>query len=153
MIDNDFRNPEPLPFESYPHQGMKLLGRVRGSNCRHGYGLEFMRLTGQTRCAYCGMNLVATYESWLTMALDHVVPNRSGLSLPEEWVEDYSNRVLCCTACNTFDNRYQPKGFQRPSTLEEFFHLRDAVFVERRINILNKHKQERTFFDQNLRVQ
>ena len=24
------------------------------------------------------------------------------MGLPEDWREDYSNRVLCCTACNTF---------------------------------------------------
>jgi 5-methylcytosine-specific restriction endonuclease McrA len=151
MSNSIIQNPEPVPFESYPYRGRRLLGRVTGDNCRHGYGLKFMRLTGQTKCAYCGLDLVTTYENWLTMALDHVVPHSTCLTweLSEDWREDYSNRVLCCATCNTFGNRYTPEGFQSPSTLEEFYDLRDAIFVERRGNIINKHKEEHAFFDQN----
>jgi len=150
MTESNIQNAERLPFESYPYQGMELLGRVRGSNCRYGYGLKFMQLTGQTKCAYCGIDLTANYNTWLTMALDHVVPlNTKKLwGLPEEWLEDYTNRVLCCTACNNFDNHYTPKDFQCPSTLEEFFHVRDAIFVERRRRIQDRHKQELAFFNQ-----
>jgi 5-methylcytosine-specific restriction endonuclease McrA len=142
------QNSEQLPFMIYPHQGRRLMGRETGDNCRHGYGLVFMRLTGQTRCAYCGMDLAATYENWLNMALDHVVPRSTCLAwdLPEEWREDFSNRVLCCTTCNTFGNRYAPTKFRRPTTEEEFYELRDAIFVERRRNIRERHVQERAFF-------
>jgi hypothetical protein len=148
-IDDEATNYEPLPFEDYPFQGRKLLGRVKGDNCRHGYGLQFMRLTKQTNCAYCGLDLVSTYENWLTMALDHVVPNSTCLSwgLPEKWREDHSNRVLSCTTCNTFGNRYSPQNFHYPSSLEEFFNVRDAIFIERKRYILDRHRQERHFFD------
>ena len=142
-------NQNALPFVFYPHQGRKLLGCVSGDNCRYGYGLKFQRLTGQDHCAYCGMNLVGSYENWLAMALDHVVPNSvcKSLGLPEEWNQDYSNRVLCCTACNTFGNRYKPEIGDVPKTLEEFFDLRDSVFIERKIRILERHKKERLFFE------
>jgi hypothetical protein len=138
-----------LPFERYPGNGRTLLGRVSGDNCRHGCGLSFMRQAGQAKCAYCGIDLVSAYENWLTVALDHVVPLSTcrAWGLPEDWGEDHSNRVLCCTACNTFGNRYIPKGFQRPSTLEEFYDLRDAIFLDRRRSILERHKQERAFFN------
>lgn len=151
MNDNFYKsaNFEPLPFEDYPFHGHKLLGRVYGDNCRHGYGLQFMRLTKQTKCAYCGLDLTSTYENWLSMALDHVVPNSTCLSwgLSEDWREDYSNRVLSCTTCNTFGNRYIPQGFQCPTSLEAFYSVRDAIFIERRRNILDRHRQEREFFD------
>ena len=138
-----------LPFATYPHEGRKLLGLVSGSTCRYGYGLKFQQLTGQGDCAYCGMSLVGMYENWLTMALDHVIPNSvcKSLGLPEEWNQDYSNRVLCCTACNTFGNRYKPKSTSIPGTLEEFYDLRDRVFVERKALILERHKKERAFFE------
>lgn len=152
MIGNANQHSEPLPFESYPHQGRELLGRVGGGNCRHEYGLKFMQITKQTKCAYCGMNLTVTYENWLTMALDHVVPDKvcRNWGLPEQWREDCTNKVLCCRSCNEFDNRYQPKNSQRPSTLEDFYRLRDAIFIERHTNILKAHKRERAFFDQKL---
>jgi 5-methylcytosine-specific restriction endonuclease McrA len=151
MSDSIIQNHDLVPFVSYPYRGRRLLGRVTGDNCRHGYGLKFIRLTGQTKCAYCGLDLVTIYEDWLTMALDHVVPHSTCLAwgLPEDWREDYSNRVLCCATCNTFGNRYTPQGFKCLSTLEEFYNLRDVIFAERKGNILCRHKEERAFFDKN----
>lgn len=149
MSDHVPHNSEPLPFDNYPHQGRKLLGRLSGDTCRHGYGLKFMQLTGQTHCAYCGMDMTATYENWLTMSLDHVVPDSicKEWEISDDWREDASNRVLCCAACNTFDNRYAPRDIQRPETLEEFYVLRDRIFGERREIILDKHRAEREFFN------
>ena len=108
-----------------------------------------MRKTHQTKCAYCGLDLSALYENWLTMALDHVVPYNTCVmwKLPEEWREGYTNRVLCCTTCNTFGNRYFPEGYPRPTTIEEFYALRDKIFVDRRQRILDRHMLERDFFD------
>jgi hypothetical protein len=149
MSDYDLHDSEQLPFKNYPNQGQKLLGHLSGDTCRHGYGLKFMQLTGQTHCAYCDMDMTATYENWLTMALDHVVPNSlcKEWEIPDDWREDASNRVLCCAACNGFANRYVPDGIQRPETLEEFYALRDSIFRKRREIILDKHKTEREFFD------
>jgi hypothetical protein len=122
---------EPLPFDTYPSGGRTLLGKVSGDNCRKGYGLRFLELTGQTRCAYCGLDLVGKYEHWLTMALDHVVPDSvcKSWGLSQIWKEDYSNRVLCCTACNTFGNRYRPTGVDCPLTLEAFVTVQGSDVV------------------------
>ena len=38
-----------LPFDFYPHGGRQLPGMVKGTNARHQYGLELMRLTRYTR--------------------------------------------------------------------------------------------------------
>jgi len=51
-----------------------LLGPARGSNARHEYGSELIRLTGQMFCAYCNTDLTDTYRAWLTMVVDHVIP-------------------------------------------------------------------------------
>lgn len=137
------------PFSKYPDGGRKLLGPVTGANCRRGYGLQFFRLTGVGSCAYCRADLTGSYNAWLTIALDHAVPASLGqeLKIPEKWLDDFSNRVLACGACNTFDNRYDP-SFQprRPRNLEEFFVLRNRVFLDRKARILTCHKRERAFF-------
>ena len=149
-VQDQYLNKKKLPFESYPNHGRQLMGRVSGVNCRYGYGLKLQQLTGQVECAYCGISLVENYEIWLTMAIDHVVPDNvcKSLGISEEWNQDYSNRVLCCTACNTFGNRYEPKNIDKPVTLEEFYQLRDRVFVERKALILERHRQEYLFFEQ-----
>jgi len=141
------------PFDSYPHGGRALLGRVKGANCRREYGLRFMQVTGQTACAYCGLDFAAAYENWLQMALDHVVPSSvcKGFSLPDEWADDSSNKVLACAACNGFDNRYRVSvQAECPLTLEAFYALRDRIFAERKARIAERHRTEREFFERRL---
>ncbi len=143
-----------LLFESYPKQGRDLIGAFVGSNCRQGYGLKFMKETGQTCCAYCGLDFTK-YENWLQMALDHVVPVSvcKGMSNPdiEKWMNDGSNRVLACATCNGFDNHYQPVSQEYPRSLEDFYDLRDRVFVERKKRIKERIEKERHFFETKVR--
>lgn len=139
-----------MPFETYPMGGRELLGSGSGGNCRHEYGLKLQRLTGQTGCAYCGLSLVDTYEHWLMLSVDHVVPTVTGtlLGIPREWINDFCNTVLCCAACNGFGNRYElPAGSVMPTSLGQFCELRDATFSSRRPLILACHEKERAFFD------
>lgn len=140
------------PFDSYPQGGRALQPRLGNgsSGCRRGYGLDFMQRTGQTRCAYCGLDLVGSYENWLTMALDHVVPRSlcNRLDVDPSWRDDLTNLVLCCAACNTFGNRYRDPEAARPETPEAFWDLRDWIFEDRKARILARHSDERDFFDQ-----
>jgi len=49
-----------LPFADYPNGGRKRLGIPRNPyNARRGQGLHLMKkdMTGQRRCAYCGVDL------------------------------------------------------------------------------------------------
>jgi 5-methylcytosine-specific restriction endonuclease McrA len=137
------------PFDSYPEGGRKLLGPVRGSNCRRVYCREFMQQTGQKLCAYCGCDFTACYPTWLTMVLDHVVPASvcASMHIDLKWRRDYSNAVLACAACNGFCNRYSiPAGTVPPATLEAFYDLRDRIFAERKKKIAEKREEERLFF-------
>jgi hypothetical protein len=136
-------------FDDYPEGGRKLLDPEKGTNSRHEYGPAFMRKTGQTKCAYCGVDFTAKYETWLTMVLDHVVPVNVCNSIgAEKWRDDSSNIVLSCAACNGFCNRYKPPvDIVQPLTLEAFYKLRDQIFGERHNLIAARHKSERAFFE------
>lgn len=138
-----------LPFDGYPGKGRELLGNSRGDNCRHGYGLRLQRLTGATTCVYCDVDLTDTYEHWLLMSVDHVVPTQAGkaLGIPAVWLDDFYNTVLCCSGCNSFDNRFElPDPTQEPKTLEEFFDLRDEIFLIRSKRIREKYDAETRFY-------
>jgi len=109
-----------------------------------------MQKTGQTQCAYCGLDFTTLYQSWLQLALDHVVPVSVCLTfgVPLEWQEDCSNKVLACAACNGFRNRYKPTiQVTAPVTLSEFYDLRDHIFAERKTLIEARHESDRAFFD------
>jgi len=126
-----------------------LLGKCPGGNCRHGYGLKLQRLTGQTLCAYCGLSLVETYEYWLLMCTDHVVPTRTGLlfGIQRTWLEDYCNRVLCCSGCNGFKNRFRvPPESMVPEAVGGFVELRNTIFARRKELILASLATEREFY-------
>ncbi len=138
------------PFDSYPHEGKVLLGRLSGSNSRKGYGFRFMQITRQTTCAYCDFDLVISFENWLQLVLDHVVPKGvcKGFSLRNDWTEDCINRVLACAACNGFDNRYKPPTLTEcPVSLEAFCQLRDEIFEDRKARVAECRKKEREFFE------
>lgn len=112
-----------------------------------------MRQTGQTTCAYCGLDFAADYRHWLQMALDHVVPIRTGTvkCISAEWLDDSSNKVLACAACNGFQNRYKlPDDEPCLTTLEGFFALRDRTFIKRRALVQESHSREHKFFEQNV---
>jgi hypothetical protein len=139
-----------LPFDAYPHRGRQLLGRRSVTNSRRGYGLELRRLTNQSHCVYCGIDIYKCYEHWLLLQVDHVVPTTMGkrLGISSDWLEDYCNLVLACSACNTFDNQFDDKTvMEPPQTLDEFFDLRNRVFLARKPNIQKCQSGERQFFD------
>jgi hypothetical protein len=146
-----------LPFESYPGGGRKLLGHVKGANCRHEYGLQFMKVTGQTKCAYCSMDFTESYDNWLQMALDHVVPSGVGKAKGIDkdgctnWLDDSSSKVLACATCNTLDNRHALTDSEFcPSSVEDYFDLRDRVFSRRKTIVWRKRLAERRFFEGNV---
>jgi 5-methylcytosine-specific restriction endonuclease McrA len=124
---------QKLPFSAYPGGGREQLKQRPGFNTRHADAPEFMEITGVKHCAYCGLDLTARFEDWLTMVLDHVVPQSvcKNIGVDTGWVWNYSNAVLACGACNGFCNRYRPKeDCACPITLLEFYDLRDRIFLE-----------------------
>lgn len=137
-------------FELYPGKGRKSLGIVRGSNSRHEYCSKLIQLTGQKCCAYCGIDLVETYDAWLSMVLDHVVPVSvcKVLNIPVELAWDYSNTVLACAACNGFCNRYRPSVASiDPTNLNDFYNLRDQIFLERKAKIQERRENEKQYYE------
>lgn len=141
---------ENLPFDAYPGGGREQLKQRPGYDTRPADAPEFMKITGVKRCAYCGLDLTARFEDWLTMVLDHVVPQSvcKSIGVDTSWVWNYSNAVLACGACNGFCNRYKPQeDCPVPATLADFYDIRDRIFWERLTLIKARREAERTFFE------
>jgi len=139
-----------LPFDRYPKDRQELLPAPNRANTRREDGPRLQRLTGQTSCAYCEVDLTTDYYRWLLTSIDHVIPLKEGkrLGIDKAWCESFSNTVICCLGCNAFDNRYAIQGEWEGEdwTLDEFFVLRDRVFAERKARILERRKDEMDFF-------
>lgn len=135
------------PFDAYPMGGREPLGipREGDGTARRGYGREVLRLCGY-RCAYCGLDM-ATFEGWLQLSVDHVVPQQMiKAGWRREWVLDTFNVVACCGACNGLFNR-DPATGELPATLDEFLAIRDAMFSARRGRIRDRRAAERLWFE------
>ncbi len=117
-----------LPFARYTEAGRTILPRPRqrDGTARHGYGLDVFAQCGYT-CVYCGLDMAETFESWLQLSVDHVVPHQmADHGYDRKYVESISNLVTCCRACNDLGNRFTIDN-PPPTTDEAFLALRDAV--------------------------
>jgi hypothetical protein len=95
------------------------------------------------------VSLVDTYDHWLLMSGDHVVPRseaqRLGIAVTLD--EDAINLVLCCAGCNGFGNRYRCEALPQDNwTLQEFLILRDRVFTDRFQRIASRRVRKEALF-------
>lgn len=137
-----------LPFDAYPSGGRVLLGKPKGDLARRGYGRDALAWCG-FQCAYCGLDM-STFEGWLQLSVDHVVPQQATASgFPAEWVLGATNLVACCRSCNDLFNR-DPVVDPLPPTLDAFYQLRDRLYLARRARIIERRAKERVWFEENV---
>jgi 5-methylcytosine-specific restriction endonuclease McrA len=137
-----------LPLSHYDKSAELELPRCTSTgNCRLGYGVPVIEHWG-TSCAYCGKDLLASYDAWLDLSVDHVVP----ACVLKQWGPDYgpwigsiANVVPCCRACNEFLNGYRTTE-EAPSDGPAFLQLRKRVLAEKRELALKRHQQELTAY-------
>lgn len=135
------------PFDGYHGGGRTRLGKPKQGDltARHGYGPPVFEQCGYW-CVYCGLDMAASFENWLQLSVDHVVPRQmKDAGFDAALIEDITNLVTCCRACNDFGNRYTVLG-EPPATDAAFYDVRDRVFTERKAMILAKREQERAIF-------
>lgn len=137
-----------LPFVPYEGGGRKRLNKPAPGNltARTGYGLPVFRQCGYV-CVYCGLDMRATFENWLQLSVDHVIPRQmKDHGFEEALIEDITNLVTCCRACNDFGNRYLVAG-DAPTSDDAFYDLRDRVFRHRKETILARREAERVAYE------
>jgi hypothetical protein len=131
----------PLPRTITP---VRALG---DGTARHGYGPPVFERDGYV-CVYCGLNMLASYEGWLQLSVDHVIPQQmiKRNDYRKDWIEDLANLVTCCRSCNEFGNRFRFDD-PAPTSDDDFFDLRDRVFVQRRACLALAHARERLRYE------
>jgi len=143
-----------MPFVNYPGGGRELLGvRIKETTrARREKRVQRIFEICKGRCAYCGVDLGNSYESWLYLSVDHVIPKEAAKIWGEEkygaWIYDMSNCVLCCRACNDFSNHYKSYCDINPPPKDEseFFDMRNEIFYAKREHVTKKHREERAWY-------
>lgn len=100
-------------------------------------------------CVYCGLSFIDDPAHWYLVSVDHIVPKyaKDRLKLDDKYIDAMANQVLCCQACNAYDNKNDlggMPGYTPPLvwTDEEFFNLRDRAFIYRYTIITSLRKTE-----------
>ena len=54
------------------------------------------------RCIYCGRDMVASFDDWMSLEVDHLQPSS------KKGKDDEENRVTSCNVCNRLKSNYKP---------------------------------------------
>ncbi len=113
------------------------------SDALRGYAYEIHKRDNFT-CQYCGVNGLTSFDTWLTLTVDHLLPkghpNRDNLEY----------MVTACHFCNTADNRYFDLAVQRGL---KFDGLTRNELVQQRAPFVQKTRQSyREFWDTHVRA-
>ncbi len=93
-------------------------------------------------CQYCGLDGRTSFEAWLTLSLDHLLPKGH----PERNNPEYT--VTACQFCNTADNRYFDHAEKRGLM---FLNLnREELITQRRPFVLRTRQSYHLFWEEHV---
>src|SRR5260221_7462546 len=108
-----------------------------------GYGFQIHR-RDNFKCRYCGADGTKSFETWLTLSCDHLLPKGH----PNRENRDYI--VTACMFCNTADNHYFEQAIKRGLNFDG---LTPDELVEQRLRFVQDVRQKyRTFWEANVNI-
>lgn len=108
-----------------------------------GYSFDTHRRDSFT-CIYCGADGKKSFETWLTLSQDHLLPKGH----PQRDNPDYI--VTACQFCNTADNHYFERAQKERFNFDE---LTPEQLIERRkLCIMKTRENYRVFWDKKVNM-
>jgi hypothetical protein len=128
--------------EARPRKFAGLPSSSGDGTARTDYGIAVFEQCGHV-CAYCGLEMLATLETSVQLTVDHIIPVRAiRRGYREDWIEDLVNLVTSCRSCHESGYRYRFDD-PGPTTENDFFDLRDRVFVQRKARLAVRYARKR----------
>lgn len=94
-------------------------------------------------CRYCGVDGKKSFDTWLTLSWDHLLPKGH----PERDNPDFI--VAACNFCNTADNRYFDLAEKRGLVFDDI--TPDELVEQRKPYVAATRESYRTFWEKNIR--
>jgi len=92
------------------------------------------------RCIYCGRDMIASFDDWMSLEIDHLVP-----SSKEGEVKD-DNLVTSCNVCNKLKSNFDPGDLPEDKD-QQIEIMREHVLKKRMAEQLRWLKALRQFDD------
>lgn len=64
------------------------------------------------RCIYCGRDMIASFDDWMSLEIDHLHPTSKGGKDEED------NLVTCCNVCNKLKSNFDPGDLPEDQQIE-----------------------------------
>lgn len=107
-----------------------------------GYAYEIHK-RDNFRCVYCGVDGKESFDVWLTLTVDHLLPKGH----PHRDDADYV--VTACAFCNVAENRYFDKAQKLGLTFDK--RTRDELVEQRRKFVLDRREEFRAFWERDVK--
>lgn len=108
-----------------------------------GYGLEIYQRDNFT-CQYCGADGTSSFETWLTLTVDHLLPQGH----PERDNPEYI--VTACSFCNNADNRYFDRAQERGLKFDRL--TPEELIAQRLPYVQATRKKYREFWEEHVNI-
>ena len=97
----------------------------------------------QFRCVYCGLDGSRSFEAWLSLSWDHLLPEGDSLRDDQEFI------VTACMFCNVADNQYFAKAAERGLSFTS--KTPEQLVDQRRPFVMTTRSAYREFWDAKVR--
>ena len=107
-----------------------------------GYSFDIHK-RDQFKCRYCGVDGSKSFDTWLSLSWDHLLPKGNSNRDNHDYI------VTACNFCNTADNRY----FEKAKMLNlKFDGMSPTELVEqRREFVMQTRNRYKEFWESNVR--
>jgi hypothetical protein len=96
------------------------------------------------RCRYCELDGTKSFENWLSLSADHLLPHGDPRRNHQEFI------VTACMFCNTADNRYFDQAKARGLRFENM--SPDELVEQRRPYVDKTRSSYKEFWEKNVRA-
>lgn len=114
---------------------------VSFSDSLRGYAFGVHQRDG-FKCVYCGLDGSRSFDMWLTLSWDHLLPKCH----PDRDDPDFI--VTACNFCNTADNRYFDRAQERGLRFADM--TREELIAQRLPFVEATRKSYRLFWEENV---
>lgn len=107
-----------------------------------GYAFEVLK-RDKFRCCYCGTDGMASFDAWLSLSWDHLLPKGHSNRDNPEYI------VAACNFCNTADNWYFAHAAKRGLRFDDM--TRERLVAQRLLYVLKTRQSYREFWELHVR--
>jgi hypothetical protein len=147
IVSSSIKRPSTKSLEFIIHVILKdgalkqVNNMAKYSDALRGYAFLVHKRDG-FKCRFCGLDGTKSFDSWLSLSWDHLLPKGH----PERDNPEFI--VTACNFCNTADNRYFDLALKRGLKFDNM--TQDELIAQRLPYVMKTRGSYREFWEENV---